>query len=120
MEKGKMTYITLTDTTFRQEVLKSKQPVLVEFFAEWSGAHHIMAPGLVEMDERYRSHVRFCRIDVDGHKEVAEKYGVQNVPTILLFKDGQVVDQIVGVVPRTLVAQKLDALLGLRTLSVDC
>ena len=114
-----MTYITLTDTTFR-EAIESDQYVLVEFFAEWSGAHHIMAPGLAEMDEKYRSRVRFFRIDVDRHKEVAKQYGVQNVPTILLFKDGQAVDQIVGVVPRTFVAQKLDALLGLETLSVDC
>jgi len=114
-----MAYITLTDATFREEVLKSKQPVLVEFLAKWSGPCHIIAPGLREMDERYKSRVKFCRLDVDGHTDTARQYGVHGVPTILLFRDGQLMDQITGVVPKTVVAQKLDALLKPYTHETD-
>ena len=107
-----MSYITLTDANFQEEVLKSKQPVLVEFFSAWSGLHHIMAPGLEEMAEKYDTRVKFCRIDVHIYRESAKQYSIQNVPTILLFRNGQVVDQIVDVSPRAIIAQKLDALLG--------
>jgi len=105
-----MAYVTLTDETFREEVLKSKQPVLVEFFTKWSGACHVIAPGLRETGERYKSHVKFCKLDMDDHAEMARLYGVHGVPTILLFRDGQLMDHITGVVPKTVVAQKLDIL----------
>ena len=107
-----MSYIVLTDANFQEEVLESSQPVLVEFFSAWSGLHHIMAPGLEEMAEKYDTRVKFCRIDVHIYRESAKQYSIQNVPTILLFRNGQVVDQIVDVSPRAIIAQKLDALLG--------
>jgi len=115
-----MVYITLNEANFQERVLGSKEPVLVEFFAEWSGAHHIMAPGLIEMDGKYGSYVKFCRIDIDENKDLAMQYGVQSVPTIILFKNGQIIDQLVGVIPRAVIAQKLDDLIELEILGVDC
>ena len=109
--EDKMAYVTLTDAAFREEVLGNELPVLVEFFAKWSGACHVIAPGLRETGERYKSRVKFCRLDVDAYAETAKLYGVHGVPTILLFRDGQLMDHIVGVVPKTVVAQKLDAIL---------
>jgi thioredoxin 1 len=117
---AEMGYIMLTDTTFQEEVLRSGKPVLVEFFVEWSGVHHIMAPGLEEIGEKYGTRVKFCRIDTDIHKEMPKRYGIQNIPTILLFKDGQAIDQIAGVTPRGVIAQKLDALLQLEILGTPC
>ena len=107
-----MRYITLTDANFQEEVLDSRQPVLVEFFSAWSGLHHIMAPGLEEMSGKYDTRVKFCRLDVHIYKDLSKQYGIQNLPTILLFKNGQPVDKIVGVTPKAFIAQKLDALLG--------
>ncbi|MFC1712946.1 thioredoxin family protein [Candidatus Poribacteria bacterium] len=106
-----MAYVTLTDATFREEVLKSKQPVLVGFLAKWSGPCHIIAPGLRETGERYKSRVKFCKLDMDSQMGMARQYGVYGVPTILLFRGGQLVDHITGVVPRTVISQKLDTLL---------
>jgi thioredoxin 1 len=114
-----MAYIELTDATFQDEVLKNKQPVLVEFSAKWSGSCHIIAPALKEMGEKYRPHVKFCRIDVDTHAETATQYGVQRVPTILLFRDGQLVDHIIGITSKNIMAQKLNALLGLTLRDTD-
>ena len=111
--EDKVAYVTLTDATFREEVLGSELPVLVEFLAKWSGACHVIAPGLRETGERYKSCVKFCRLDVDAHAETAKLYGVQSVPTILMFRAGQLMDHTIGVVPKTVIAQKLDALLGL-------
>ncbi len=110
--ENNMSYITLTDVNFQEEVLESRQPVLVEFFSAWSGLHHIMAPGLEEMAEKYDTRVKFCRLDVHIYRDLSKQYGIQNVPTILLFRNGQPVDQIVDVTPKAVIAQKLDALLG--------
>lgn len=106
-----LAFSALTDIDFQEEVLESEQPVLVEFYTEWSGRHHIISPGLREMDEVYGAHVKFCRINIDSHKEIANEYGVQTIPTILLFEHGQLVDHIIGMAPKTVVAQRLEALL---------
>jgi thioredoxin 1 len=103
--------ITLTNISFGDEVLKSRQLVLVEFYADWSGTHHIISPGLMELNDGYESRVKFCMVDVGNHKELSEKYGIWNVPTIVFFKNGNPVDYIVGLVPKIVIAEKLDALL---------
>ena len=106
-----MTYIKLTKVNFIKEVLKSKQPVLVEFFTHWSGSCHIISPILKEIEAKYKTCVKFCKINMDEQKEIVQKYGIQKIPTILFFKDGQVFDIIKGVVPKTAIAEKLKALL---------
>jgi len=106
-----LAFSTLTDINFQVEVLESEKPVLVEFYAEWSGCHHIISPGLREIGEIYRAHVKFFRINTDIYKEMANEYGVQTIPTILLFRRGQLVDHIIGMVPKEVVAQKLRKML---------
>ena len=106
-----MTYITLTNVNFCKEVLESKQPVLVEFFTDWSGSCHIISPGMKELAEQFRTLVKFCRINMDEQQEIAGKYGIRKIPTILFFKDGRVVDHIIGVVPKAIIAEKLNILL---------
>jgi thioredoxin 1 len=103
--------ITLTNVNFGDEVLKSLQLVLVEFYTGWSGGHHIISPGLMELKDKYQSRVKFCMIDVGNHKMLSEKYGIWNIPTIVFFKNGNPVDYIVGLVPKIVIAQKLDFLL---------
>jgi len=103
--------VTLTDASFDEEVLKNRQPVLVEFYADWSGTHHINTPNLIELKDIYGSRIKFCMVNMDNHKKLVKKYGIGNVSTILLFKNGQLMDCIVGMIPKTLIAQKLDVLL---------
>ena len=92
-------------------MLESNQLVLVEFSAQWSGLCQIIAPILEEMALRFRTRVKFCAIDVDDDGDVAKAYGIRKIPTLLFFKDGQVVDYIAGAVPKARLAQKLEALL---------
>ena len=115
-----MAYITLTDRTFHEEVLDSEQLVLVEFFANWSGVHHIMASGLREVDESYGHRVKLCKIDADRYSDVAREYGVQQIPAILFFRNGQIVDHIAGLIPKAIIVQKLDAMLEPGKASFGC
>ena len=103
--------LILTNVNFGDEVLKSKQLVLVEFYTNWSGVHHIISPGLMELNDIYKSRVKFCRIDVGNHRVLSEKYGIWKIPTIVLFRNGKPVDYIVGLTPKIAIAQKLDVLL---------
>jgi thioredoxin 1 len=85
--------------------------VVVEFSANWSGLCQIIAPAIEELALKFRKRVKFCIIDIDDAGDVAKAYGKGKIPTILFFKKGQVVDHIVGAVPKAKIAQKLDALL---------
>ena len=111
MKKEKMHFIILTEANFQAEVLESERPVLVEFFANWCGSCHIIAPVLEEMETTFKSRVKFCQVDVDHQGKISNSYGVQKIPTILFFKNGQIVDYSIGIVPRTVIVQKLHALL---------
>ncbi len=101
----------LTDENFEKEVLSSKQPVLVEFATDWSGTSHIIAPIIKEMAGKFKDDIKFCKIDIDEYKEVAKQYGIRRIPTILLFKNGKVVDFIYGAVSREILAEKLKTLI---------
>ncbi|MCP4400406.1 MAG: thioredoxin fold domain-containing protein [bacterium] len=103
--------ITFTETNFRREVLESPQPVFVEFFAAWCGTCHINAPVIREMAEKFHEQIKFCQVDMDTYKDIAKTYGVQKIPTMFFFQDSQIVDYMVGIVPRTVITQKLEALL---------
>jgi thioredoxin 1 len=105
--------IVLTDADFQKEILESKQLVLVEFSANWSGLCQIIAPVIEDMALRFGAQVKFCAIDVDAGGDIANAYGIRKIPTILFFKEGQVVDSIAGAVPRARIAKKLEALLRL-------
>ncbi|MCI0573264.1 MAG: thioredoxin [Myxococcaceae bacterium] len=92
--------ITIDDAGFRQEVLEAQEPVLVEFTARWCAPCRALAPTLDALATDYRSRLKVAMLDVDENQEAAERYGVRAMPTLLLFKQGRVVKQIVGAVPR--------------------
>jgi thioredoxin 1 len=97
--------VTLTDQNFQSEVLASELPVLVDFWAEWCGPCRAVAPAVEEIARLYEGKVKVGKIDIDAHPETPGKYGVMSIPTLLLFKKGEVAEQIVGAVPKAKLEQ---------------
>ncbi len=103
--------IEVSDATFDEVVLKSDKPVLVDFWAAWCGPCRMLAPIVDELENDFGDKVKIVKVDVDAHQEYAAKYGVRNIPTVLLFKGGEVADKQVGVAPKNVYTDKLNALL---------
>ena len=95
-----MTEIILNKDNFESEVLKSDMPVLVDFWAAWCGPCKMLAPTIAELAEEYKGKVKVCKYNIDDDASIAIKYGVASIPTVLLFKNGEVVDKSVGFVPK--------------------
>lgn len=102
--------ITLTDANFEEEVLQSDVPVLIDFWAVWCGPCRIIAPVVEELAEEYDGKVKVGKLDVDENQESAVKYGVRSIPTLLIFKGGEVADTIIGAVPKAQIQQRLEVL----------
>jgi thioredoxin 1 len=101
--------IELTDANFDQEVIKSDIPVLVDFWAVWCGPCKMIAPLVEELAGEYQGKVKIGKLDVDNNPQVSMTYGIRSIPTLLIFRDGKIADQIIGAVPKQAIAQKLDA-----------
>ena len=101
--------LEITDANFEEIVLKSDKPVLVDFWAAWCGPCRMVGPLLMKFIRRYEGKAVVGKVDVDANQEFAAKYGVRNIPTVLVFKNGEVVDKQVGVAPKNVYTGKIDA-----------
>ncbi len=103
--------LILEDRTFDAEVLKSDIPVLVDFWAVWCGPCKAIAPTVDELAKEYKGKLKVAKLDIDNHQQVPQKYGIRSIPTLLLFKGGQVVDTIIGAVPRSKIVESVKKVL---------
>jgi thioredoxin 1 len=101
--------IEVTDATFDEVVLKSDKPVMVDFWAAWCGPCRMVAPIMDQLTAEYADKAVIVKVDVDSNQKFAAEYGVRNIPTVLVFKNGEVVEKQVGVAPKATYAQKIDA-----------
>ena len=102
--------VHVSDATFDQEVLNSELPVLVDFWAEWCGPCRAIAPVLESLAQDSGGRVTLAKVNVDENPGLAAKYGIRSIPTILIVKQGKVVDQVIGAIPRAKIKEKLDTL----------
>ncbi|MEM1309881.1 MAG: thioredoxin [Cyanobacteria bacterium P01_C01_bin.70] len=103
-----MTAVQVTDSSFKQDVLESEIPVLVDFWAPWCGPCRMVAPVVDEISEQYDGQVKVVKLNTDENPSVASQYGIRSIPTLMIFKDGQRVDMVVGAVPKTTLANTLE------------
>jgi thioredoxin 1 len=101
--------IAFSDSNFDSEVLSSDKPVLVDFWAEWCGPCRKIGPVVEELSDEYNGKAKIGKVNVDENPEISMKYGIRSIPALLIFKNGEVVDQIIGAVPKSVLKKQLDA-----------
>ena len=104
--------IALTDDNFSDEVLSAELPVLVDFWATWCGPCRMVAPIVEELSSEYEGKAKVCKLDVDTAQKTAAEFGIRSIPTLLIFIEGKVADQLIGAVPKQQITEKLDASLS--------
>ena len=104
--------LTFTDSGFDKDVLNSTEPVLVDFWAEWCGPCRMMGPTIDQIATEYAGKAKVGKLDVDSNVQTAGRYQIRGIPTLLVFKDGQVVEQIVGAVPKDQITKALERHIG--------
>lgn len=103
--------IEVNDSNFEELVINADKPALVDFWAEWCGPCRMITPIVKDLGEEYDGQAVIAKLNVDENPEVCAKYGIRNIPTILFFKDKEVVNKQVGAVPKNVIAEKIDAII---------
>ncbi len=103
---------SVNNDTWNSEVLQSPQLVMVDFWATWCAPCRMVAPTVEELSKEYEGKARFFKVNTDENPDLASKYKIRGIPTLMFFKNGQVVDQVVGAVPKAHLKAKIDSLLG--------
>ena len=104
--------VAVTDQEFEEQVLNSETPVLVDFWADWCAPCKMIAPIVEDLAIEYDGKVRFANVDVDSNPMTATKFGIRSIPTLLVFKNGEPVDMVVGAVPKEVLKKRLDTALA--------
>ena len=103
--------IDISDQNFEEEVLKSTLPVMVDLWAPWCGPCRMVAPVVESLAEKYDKRFKFCRLNVDENPQTASKYGIMSIPTLMFFKDGKLMETVVGAVPERVLQPKIEEFL---------
>lgn len=103
--------VNVTDDTFEEEILKSDIPAMVDFWAEWCGPCKMVSPVVEELAREYKGRIKVASLDVDGNRQTPGKFGIRNIPTLILFKDGQVAQTIIGAYPKRHIDEEIKKLL---------
>ena len=100
--------IEVNDTNFKQEVLESELPCLVDFWAQWCMPCHMVAPIVENIAKKYEDKLKVCKLNVDDAQGTSSEYGIMSIPTLAIFKDGKAVDKIIGVVPEAELVSRIE------------
>ena len=104
--------VEITDENFHQEVLNSETPVLVDFWADWCQPCKMIAPVVEQIAEEYDGKVKIGKLDVDSNQQTSQAMGIRGIPALIIFNNGKPVDQIIGVVPKSIIQKKIDEVLA--------
>lgn len=103
--------LEFNDSNYEQEIMKASKPVVVDFWAEWCGPCRMVGPVISELAVEYEGKALIGKVNVDDNPDITNKFGIRNIPTVLFFKNGEVVDKQVGAVPKSVLKAKIDALI---------